>query len=137
MRAAALDDLRKAIKHEEAASAVLGDLHAEVAGLLLEDKRFEEALSESDASLRINPKNTLVQRYRIVALLELARYDEAVASCEAYLTAGHQSPELLGLRGLARSKRHDFSARSRITRLPWQRVRGTPFCTRVEAGRTW
>ena len=85
-----------------------GDLRAQVARLLLDDKRLEEALCESDASLRMNPKNSEVQRTKIVALLELKRYDDAVAACEAYMTAGHKSPELMGLRGLAKSKRRDF-----------------------------
>jgi eukaryotic-like serine/threonine-protein kinase len=109
VRAAALADLREAIKREGDENAVTGELRALVARLLLEDKQFEEALHESEASLRINPKNAEVQRSRIVALLELKRYDEAVASCEAYMTAGHKTPELFGLRGLAKSKRRDFA----------------------------
>ena len=108
VRAAALGDLREAIKREGEESAVTGDLRALVARLLLDDKRLEEALCESDASLRINPKNSEVQRTKIVALLELKRYDEALAACEAYMNGGHKSPELMGLRGLAKSKRRDF-----------------------------
>jgi eukaryotic-like serine/threonine-protein kinase len=109
VRALALSDLREAIKREPEESPILAEEHAEVARLLLEDKRFSEALVESDASLRLNPKNALVQRSKIVALLELRRFDDAADCCETYLTTGNQSPDLLGLRGLAKSKRNDFT----------------------------
>ncbi len=109
VRAKALSDLREAIKREPKDSTVLAEEHAEVARLLLDDKQFPEALEESDASLRLDPKNALMQRSKIVALLELKRFDEAVDACGAFLAAGHESPDLLGLRGLAKSKRNDFT----------------------------
>ncbi len=109
LRAAALADLRQAISLEPEGSTVLADLHAEVARLLLFEKRFEETLAACDASLRIDPKNFEVQRFRIVALLELKRYDQAVQACDECLTVARKSPDLLGLRGSAKSKRSDFT----------------------------
>ncbi len=109
VRTAALSDLREAIKYEKDDSPLLEEIHAEIARLLLDDKRFPEALEESEASLRLNPRNTAMQRSKIVALLELKRFDKAVIACDAYLTSGSESPEILGLRGLARSKRNDFT----------------------------
>ena len=49
-----------------------------------------EALDACDASLRIDPDNAEVHRCRVVALLELKQYDEAVDACDSYLKAGHQ-----------------------------------------------
>ena len=135
----ALGDLREAIKRERPKTArCSATLHAEVARLLLEDKRFRRGtVRKRRVACESTPRTPWCSASKIVALLELKRFDEAVAACEAYLTAGHKSPELLGLRGLAKSKRHDFAARSRITRWPWPRGRGMPCCTRVEAGLTW
>ncbi len=109
IRAAALSDLRKVIKLEPEDSTLLGEVHADIARVLLYEKHFQEVLDACDASLRINPNNDEVQRFRIVALLELKRFDVAVDSCDKYLTSGHKSPELFGLRGLARSKHNDFT----------------------------
>ena len=60
--APALSDLREAIKREPADSAVLADLHAEIARLLLLEKHFQESLHACDRSLQINPKNSMVHR---------------------------------------------------------------------------
>ena len=50
-----------------------------------------------------------MHRWRVVALLELKQYDEAALACDRCLKAGLKSPDLLGLRGLAKSKRNDFT----------------------------
>ena len=106
--AAAIADLREAIKRERPDSPVLAEDHAEIGRVLLEQKKFPEALVALEASLRIDPKKALVHRWRVIALLELKQYDEAERACDRCLEAGLKSPELLGLRGLAKSKRDDL-----------------------------
>ena len=107
-QAAALADLRAALKRDRPDSPVLAEDHAEIGRVLLEQKKYQEALGALDASLRIDPDKAEVHRWRVVALLELKRYDEAAVACDRCLEAGLKSPELLGLRGLAKSKRNDL-----------------------------
>jgi serine/threonine protein kinase/Flp pilus assembly protein TadD len=109
LHAAALVDLREAIKRDRPDNPLLADDHAEIGRILLLDKNFQEALAACNEALRINPDKAEVHRLRVVALLELKRYDEAVDACDRSLRAGLKSPDLLGLRGLAKSKRNDFS----------------------------
>ena len=109
VRCTALADLREAVNREPEDREVRADLHAEIARLLLLEREFHEALGACDASLSENPSNTEVQRYRVVALLELNRHAEALECCERYLSSAQKSPVLLGLRGLAKSKRNDHS----------------------------
>jgi eukaryotic-like serine/threonine-protein kinase len=109
MRAAALADLRDAQKRDRPDSPLRAEDHAKIGRLLLEQKKFAEALGALDASLRIDPKKAEVHRWRVVALLELKQYDEAALACDRCLKAGLTSPELLGLRGLAKSKRNDLA----------------------------
>jgi tetratricopeptide (TPR) repeat protein len=106
---AALADLREALKREKPLSPVMAEDHAEIGRVLLEQKKFQEALESLDASLRIDPGNALVHRFRVIALLELKQYDEAALACDRCLKAGLESPELIGLRGLAKSKRNDLT----------------------------
>src|SRR5262249_51658043 len=68
-----------------------------------------QAIESCDASLRADSKKSEVHRLKVVALLELKRYDDAVVACEQSLKAGVDSPDLRGLCGLAKSKRNDFA----------------------------
>jgi serine/threonine protein kinase/tetratricopeptide (TPR) repeat protein len=109
LAAAAVADLRQALRHDRPDSAALAEDHAEIGRLLLLQKQFQEALDACDASLRIDAGNAEVHRCRVIALVELKRYDEAALACDRCLNAGLKSPDLLGLRGLAKSKRKEFA----------------------------
>jgi eukaryotic-like serine/threonine-protein kinase len=107
--AAALADLREALKRDRPDNPILAEDHAEIGRLLLLQKQFQEALDACDASLRIDPDEADVNRCRVIALLELKRYDEAAVACDRCLKAGLKSPDLFGLRGLVKFKRKDFT----------------------------
>lgn len=107
--AAAVADLREALRRERPDNPVRAEDHAEIGRLLVLQKKFQEALDACDASLRIDSNKAEVHRWRVIALLELKRYDDAALACDRCLKAGLSSPDLLGLRGLAKSKRKDLA----------------------------
>jgi eukaryotic-like serine/threonine-protein kinase len=110
VRALALADLEKAIRLGVPNSRELAKDLAESGRVLLLDKQYQRALDACDAAVRIAPKDTEVQRYRVGALLELKRERDAIEACDACLRTGVSSPDLLGLRGLAKARRNDFGA---------------------------
>ena len=67
-----------------------------------------EALAAYDAALRIDSGNLKALRLRTLALLELERYDDVLAACDAFLAKGKPSADLLEIRGQARLARKDF-----------------------------
>ena len=110
VRALALADLDQAIRLGVPKSRELAKDLAEKGRVLLLDKQYLQALDACDAAVRIDPKDPEVHRYRVGAFLELAREQDAIEACDAYLRTGARSADLLGLRGLARARRNDFAA---------------------------
>ena len=108
IRVQVVADLERAIRLDVPNSRELARDHAEMARLLLVDKKFQRALDACDAALRIDPDDPEVHRWRIGALLELSRTKDAIEACDAYLRAGRSSADVLGLRGLAKARRNDF-----------------------------
>ena len=124
-RAAALADLREAIKRESPRSDLLAKDYVDVAFLLLEQKQFQEALEACEASLKIDADRPDAERYQVVALLSLRRYEDAKAACDRYLKSGSSLPALLELRGIAKSKLNDLAgAIDDYTRALAERPRG-------------
>ncbi len=87
-------DLTSAIAHDAPGSRELAEDLAAQARLLLLDRQDLQALEDCDAAMCITPENTEVQRCRVLALLELDRFGDAIAGCDACLRAGQTSPEL-------------------------------------------
>jgi tetratricopeptide (TPR) repeat protein len=108
IRAAALADLREAVRLSVANSRELAKDYAEMGRVLLTNREFQSALDACEAALRIDPRDRDVHRWRVAALVELKRDQEAIVACDAYLRAGQPSADLLGLRGLAKARRNDF-----------------------------
>ena len=67
-----------------------------------------QALAAYDAALRIDSGNLKALRLRTLALLELERYDDVLAACDAFLAKGKPTADLLEVSGQARLARKDF-----------------------------
>jgi eukaryotic-like serine/threonine-protein kinase len=109
VRAAALRDLEDAIRRGSPGSPELARDHAKRGYVLLLEKRPADALDACETALYIHPSDVEARRLRLMALLELRRYDQVIDSCDADLRSGRPSAELLELRGLAKVKRNDFA----------------------------
>ena len=109
VRAAALLDLEEAIRRDSPGSQELAKDHARRGHVLLLDERPAEALDACETALYIHPDDAEARRFRLMALLELKRYDQVIDACDGYLRSGRPSAELLELRGLSRVKRNDFA----------------------------
>ena len=57
-----------------------------------------------------SPSSADAQLARVAALLELRRYDELIASCDAMLKQGLASADMYVIRGHGRVGREDFPA---------------------------
>jgi eukaryotic-like serine/threonine-protein kinase len=108
-RKAALGDLEEATRHEPDKTLKLQD-HVDRAKLLFAAGQAQEALSACDAALAIIPDYAEAHRVRLSALMDLKRYDEVLASANAYLARGKPSAVVLEIRGLAREGRRQFNA---------------------------
>jgi eukaryotic-like serine/threonine-protein kinase len=109
VRATALGDLERAIELDSPGSAELAKDLAKKAQILLAERRYAEVLHSCDRALKIVPDDLEAHRTRVAALLEMKRYQDVIASVDGYLRASGPSAELLGLRGVAKSKRNDFA----------------------------
>jgi len=107
-RALAIRDLEQAIRLEPKNRPQTAEDHAERGRLLFASRKNHEALADYDAALRIVPDDLKALRLRTLALLELERYDDVLAACDAFLTRGKPSADLLEIRGQARLARKDF-----------------------------
>lgn len=102
-RAKALSDLDHAIRLENPANSVLARDHTLRAKLLYDEHRLSEALSASEAALKVDRVYPDANMLRIQVLLDLKRYDEVIQSCDALLAAEKKSAAVYELRGLARA----------------------------------
>ena len=103
-RKAALRDLEEAIRHEPDKALKVRD-HVDRAKLFFAGGQAQEALAACDAALALLPDDAAAHRVRISALMELKRYDEVLASADAYIARGKPSAEIFEIRGLAREGR--------------------------------
>jgi len=108
-RSQAIRDLNEAIRLESNDNPQKADDHAERGRLLFASGETAQALAAYDAALRIVPGDLKALRLRTLALLELERYDDVLAACDAFLAKGKPSADLLEIRGQARLARKDFS----------------------------
>jgi serine/threonine protein kinase/tetratricopeptide (TPR) repeat protein len=108
-RAAALDDLDQAIRLEPGNRSQIAKDHAERARLFLGGGRFDEALEACNQAARFDPDLASALQLKISTLMALRRYEEVVSSCDAALTRGKPTVEILEIRGLARVARRNHS----------------------------
>jgi serine/threonine protein kinase/Tfp pilus assembly protein PilF len=108
-RKAALRDLEEAIRHEPDNVLKVRD-HVSCARLFAGGRQAREALAACDAALELIPNDSGAHRMRISALMDLKRYDDVLASADAYIARGEPSPMIFEIRGLAREVRKDFTA---------------------------
>ncbi len=108
-RKAAIRDLDEAIRHEPDKLLKARD-HVDRAKLFFAGGQAQETLAACDAALAILPDDAAAHRVRISALMELKRYDEVLASANAFIARGQRSAEIFELRGLAREGRRQFTA---------------------------
>jgi tetratricopeptide (TPR) repeat protein len=109
VHAAALRDLEEAIRRGSAGSPELARDHAKRGYVLLLERRPAEALEACERALDIHPSDAEARRVRLMALLELRRYDQVIDSCDVHLRSDRPSADLLELRGSAKVKRNDFA----------------------------
>ena len=108
-RARALADLDQAIRLETSGSPVLARDQASRALLLFHDHHDEEALAACDAALAIAPDNLEAHLLRLPSLLRMKRYDDVLRSCDALLSRGKPSVEILEFRRVAREHQNDYA----------------------------
>jgi serine/threonine protein kinase/tetratricopeptide (TPR) repeat protein len=108
-RPAALRDLSEAVRYGPPTSQEAAKDHAMRGQLLYSDKRYEDALDDCDAALKIDPECVEAHRWRVATLLELKRYDDVLSSCNVYLSKGEPSADIYEVRGLARAHHKDYA----------------------------
>ena len=108
-RNSALRDLDLAIRHEPENAQKCRD-HVARARLLISGGQPQEALAACELALALIHHDAEAHRIRISALMDLKRYDEVLASADAYIARGEPSPVIFEIRGLAREVRKDFTA---------------------------
>jgi tetratricopeptide (TPR) repeat protein len=104
-----LNDLAESARLDSSTGAAAAGDHARRGRLLLRLGRATEALSAADAALTVAPRLTDAHLVKITALLELERYRDSLASCEAALANGRPSAALYRLRGRVRVGQKDLA----------------------------
>jgi eukaryotic-like serine/threonine-protein kinase len=104
---AAVKDLEESSYRDAAESKLVAEDRARQAALLRRAGKFEDALSATEAAIKLDRGLVLAHQTRILCLLELERYDDMLASCVVALEAGKPTAELYELSGLAREKLGD------------------------------
>lgn len=107
-RVAALADLDTAIRLQPRGSRDLAGDHKQRGRLLHQDDRIDDALSAYTSALSLQPEDPEAHALRIAVLLELGRFEQVKAACDAYLARGAPTAEIHRLRGLARVAVADF-----------------------------
>ena len=119
-RSLALADLDRAIQLGARDSQEQARDFAEKGRVLLMNGRSRRRVDACDAAIRINPQDGQVLRYRVGrAFGTQVRERDAIVACDAALRAGLKSADLLGLRGLARTRRNEFAAAIDDYTLAW------------------
>jgi len=106
-RESALKDLAEAIEREPDVAMKASD-QVWRARLLFGGGKSPEALAACDAALALEPDEPQAHRVRISALMALRRYDEVLASADAYIARGKPSAEIFEIRGLSRENRRNY-----------------------------
>jgi tetratricopeptide (TPR) repeat protein len=101
--ALALKDFDQAIRRENANSPLLVADHVERGQLLLQARKYLEALRSFDAALRHRKDHPRAQRLRAEALFQLGRYREVIEAFDRYLETGKPLESVYRGRGLARA----------------------------------
>jgi tetratricopeptide (TPR) repeat protein len=104
-----LNDLAESARLDASSGAAAAGDHARRGRLLLRLGRATDALSAADAALIIAPGLTDAHLVKIAALLELERYRDSLASCDAALANGRPSAALYRLRGRVRVGQRDIA----------------------------
>src|SRR5262249_55002428 len=84
----ALKDFEQAIARENTSSPFLPDDHVERGRLLLNVRKYPEALAAFEAALSLRKDHSLAQRSRAAALFHLGRYEEVIDAYSLYLEKG-------------------------------------------------
>ncbi len=79
------------------------------ARLLLKLDRPEQALAASESALKAAPDHPYARLVRLYALLDLERFSDVLAACDAMAKEEAPSPDLLRLRAVAKLARKDFA----------------------------
>ncbi len=108
-RGRALADLDQAIRLETPGNPVLARDQTHRGLLFFQDHDDEKTLAACDAALAVVPDHAEAHLLRIRALLRLNRFDDALRSCDAFLSRGKPSTEVFALRRLAREHLDDFA----------------------------
>ena len=108
-RAAAIHDLEAAIRLEPGDPNLKAGDHVECARLYFADGQHDKALAACGQALALVADLPSAHQLQISALMALKRYDEVVASCDAYLAREQPTIEVLEIRGLARVDRQNYS----------------------------
>jgi tetratricopeptide (TPR) repeat protein/tRNA A-37 threonylcarbamoyl transferase component Bud32 len=116
-RERALADLAMAIQYEKPGSETVVLDHTERARLFYRDERYEDALKECEAALRILPQQVAASatadanalEWHVRVLLKLRRYDDAIRSCDRAIAKGKKSAVFYELRGLAEARHSNYA----------------------------
>jgi tetratricopeptide (TPR) repeat protein len=108
-RAAAVADLKMAIRKEKADNRVVALDRTNLAKLFYLDEQYPDALNEAKLALEVFPEFVDAQVVEIQVLLKLRHYDEVIRACDNAITMGKKSAVVYELRGLARAARNDYA----------------------------
>jgi tetratricopeptide (TPR) repeat protein len=101
---AALKDFAQAIQLEPSDAAALAADQTGRARILLDDKRYQDAVGACDASLQADPHYAEAHLLRGRALFELKQFEEALHAIDRYFEKGQPAAEAYRIRAAARAR---------------------------------
>jgi tetratricopeptide (TPR) repeat protein len=108
-RNAALRDLAEAIRHESPHNHLLAADLTKKAALLRAAERYDEALDACEKALKIARTYPRAHAVRIKVLVDLARYNDLLAACNAQLEWAIPTAHIYELRAVAKNANKDFT----------------------------